>query len=73
MQMLRKSFLVNRIKDIFFKRDVLSDVIEKNGIDKFNYFFFLGSISKRKNLEFLIKAFIKAKQKKAIGENINFY
>ena len=57
------------LRDIFFKRDVLSDVIEKNGIDKFNYFFFLGSISKRKNLEFLIKAFIKAKQKKAIGEN----
>ncbi|MCL5027587.1 MAG: glycosyltransferase family 4 protein [Bacteroidetes bacterium] len=58
------------LRDVFFKGEVFSDVIEKNGIDKFNYFFFLGSISKRKNLEFLIKAFIKAKQKKAIGDNI---
>jgi glycosyltransferase involved in cell wall biosynthesis len=56
------------LREIFLQNEVKSDILEKNKINSQNYFFFLGSISKRKNLEFLLNSFIKAKEKKSIAK-----
>ncbi|MHB8579110.1 MAG: glycosyltransferase family 4 protein [Ignavibacteriaceae bacterium] len=58
------------LREIFLKDDIDSNILGNNHIDRNNYLFFLGSISKRKNLEFLINAFIKAKKNGAIKNDL---
>ncbi len=58
------------LREIFLKERINSNILEDNHIEENNYLFFLGSISKRKNLEFLLKTFIKAKENGAINKDL---
>ena len=46
-----------------------SDIFIDNNLLHYSYFFFIGSISKRKNLEFLLTAFTKAKENGTIRKD----
>ncbi len=57
------------IRDIFWNEIMNGEQTgEKFNIQPYSYFFFLGSLSRRKNLKFLLESFTKAKTKKIIDE-----
>lgn len=58
------------LREVFFQKEIKSDFLERNNIIQNNYLFFLGSISKRKNLEFLLTSFINAKKSGAISKDV---
>lgn len=51
------------IREVFFKTDSKKEILERLNVSPFSYFFFLGSLSPRKNLRFALEAFIEAKEK----------
>ncbi|MCX7797879.1 MAG: glycosyltransferase family 4 protein [Melioribacter sp.] len=55
------------IRDIFFCSKDNPDILKKYNLTAYNYYFFLGSLSKRKNISFLLKAFIKARKERLIS------
>jgi glycosyltransferase involved in cell wall biosynthesis len=57
------------LREIFFRKNIISNILEKNNLISGDYLFFLGSLTKRKNLEFLLTSFIKARQTNAINKN----
>lgn len=57
------------IRDIFFSVTPTIQQLNKYNLTPYSYYFFLGSLSKRKNTEFLLKVFIKAKKEKIIDNN----
>lgn len=58
------------LRDIFFDKNIVSDILQRNNVEPYSYYFFLGSLSKRKNLKFLLDAFIKAKLEKRLDEKV---
>ncbi|MDP1880415.1 MAG: glycosyltransferase family 1 protein [Parachlamydiaceae bacterium] len=55
---------VDGVRDIFWENVTKSATIEtRHSLKPNKFFFFLGSLSRRKNLKFLLEAFIKAKRK----------
>jgi hypothetical protein len=65
-----KIFVCNDgIRDVFLNKSKNnSEISERYSIEPFSYFFFLGSLSRRKNLKFILEVFIKAKKNKLISE-----
>jgi|YelNatPaOPRAMG01_1025707.scaffolds.fasta_scaffold22915_2 glycosyltransferase involved in cell wall biosynthesis len=58
------------LREIFLKDEVKSNIFSNYNITAYDYIFFLGSLSKRKNLEFLLKAFINAKKSRAVSKDL---
>lgn len=58
------------LRDIFFEKNITSKILENYHITPYDYLFFLGSISKRKNLEFLLTSFTKAKKNGALKKDL---
>lgn len=56
----------NGIRDVFWNQEPDTKFLDENNIKPFTYFFFLGSLTRRKNLRFVIEAFIEAKNEKLI-------
>ncbi len=57
------------IRDIFWQQ-VNNDMhLLSHGVKPYSYFFFLGSISRRKNLKFVLETFIKAKENELINKD----
>ncbi len=54
------------IRDLFLTAKPSVQQLKKYNLEPYSYYFFLGSLSKRKNTEFLLKAFIKAKKERII-------
>ena len=58
------------IRDVFWNYEGSKKVlIDKFKIQPYTYFFFLGSLSRRKNLKFTLESFIEAKSKNQIDKN----
>jgi glycosyltransferase involved in cell wall biosynthesis len=58
----------NGIRDVFWSSPA-SDVHLRNlGIDPYSYFLFVGVFTKRKNLNFLLNSFVKAKERGLLNE-----
>lgn len=58
------------IRDIFWNyAGSEKTLLEKFKIQPYTYFFFLGSLSRRKNLKFTLESFIEAKSKNQIDKN----
>lgn len=55
------------IREIFFEKT--DDSLHKYNLKPYSYFFFLGSLSKRKNLSFLLNAFLYAKKQNLIAKD----
>jgi len=60
------------LRDVFCKTQPDVVPLQKLEIRPYSYFFFLGSLSKRKNLKFVLNAFIKAKKYKKIDSETLF-
>lgn len=50
------------IRNVFWLNTNSKNILDKYSIEPFTYFFFIGSLSKRKNLKFLLETFIEAKK-----------
>ncbi|MGK9368120.1 glycosyltransferase family 4 protein [Melioribacter sp. Ez-97] len=57
------------IRDIFFTAIPKIEQLNKYKLKPYSYYFFLGSLSKRKNTGFLLKSFIKAKKEKILAKD----
>ncbi|MGK9477432.1 glycosyltransferase family 4 protein [Melioribacter sp. OK-6-Me] len=57
------------IRDLFLISNPSIQQLNKYNLEPYSYYFFLGSLSKRKNMEFLLRSFIKAKKEKIIDKN----
>lgn len=57
------------VRDVFFNNKSDINILKKYGLSPYGYYFFLGSLSKRKNIGFLLNAFIKARQANLIESN----
>lgn len=51
------------IRDIFLKTNPKKEIPDRFNVSPFSYFFFLGSLSPRKNLRFVLETFLEAKEK----------
>lgn len=61
------------IRDLFWNPiSNEEDIFKKLGLKKYSYFFFLGSLSRRKNLRFALESFIKAKDENKISKDTLF-
>ncbi|MFA3784110.1 glycosyltransferase [Melioribacteraceae bacterium 4301-Me] len=59
----------NGIREVFWKSTITSKFLESHNVKPYSYFFFIGSLSRRKNLKFILEAFIKTKQNHIINKD----
>ena len=53
----------NGVRDIFFQVQPKEEVVRKLGIEPYSYFLYVGVLTRRKNLPFLLQSFLNAKHR----------
>lgn len=64
-----KLFVIpNGLRDDFLQTGASEDDVRKFAIEPYSYFLYVGVLSRRKNLHFLLEAFLSAKSKSAVNK-----